>query len=264
MGCRGSWPVSGPEYQEFGGATSCYILKRGSHAVIVDCGTGLYRAGTLLYRCDQIDILLTHLHYDHLLGLLNWGVFPVPPRLFAPFGHWYGEDSLAQFIHPPFWPYTQRAELHDVSSPGQVELEGVRVLFHPSNHPDGASILRLETEDGALCAAVDYEHSAPFPAHMAQGCAVILYDGMYLEEEYAQHRGWGHSTLEAGQAQARDNPAARVIITHHNPGREDEALRALERKAAVDTPNLCFAREGDIIDLAPTENHPRKREGELL
>lgn len=251
MGCRGSWPVSGLEYQEFGGATSCYILKRGGHAVVLDCGSGLYRGKELLRDCDQIDVLLTHLHYDHLIGLLNWGVFPVPPRLFAQFGNWYGEETLARFISPPFWPYTQQARLHSVSSPGRVELDGVQVLFYPSNHPDGASILRLETEEGAVCAAFDYEHSIPFPGHMARDCSILLYDGMYTREEYRQRVGWGHSTWQEGCALARENPGSRLIITHHSPDRTDEALRELEREAMADMPGLRFAREGDVLDLAP-------------
>lgn len=261
MGCRGSWPVSGPEYREFGGATSCYILKRGGHAVILDCGSGLYRGKELLRDCSRIDVLLTHLHYDHLIGLLNWGVFPVPPRLFSRFGSWYGEETLTRFISPPFWPYTQQAELHDVPSPGRVELDGVRVLFHPSNHPDGASILRLETEDGAVCAAFDYEHSAPFPDHMARECSILLYDGMYTREEYRRHPGWGHSTWQEGCAAARRSRAARLVITHHSPDRTDEALRELEREAMADMPGLRFAREGDILDLIPDGGETQEKRG---
>lgn len=250
MGCRGSWPVSGPEYLEFGGATSCYILKRGGHAVILDCGSGLYRAKDLLRGCERIDIFLTHLHYDHLIGLLNWGVFPVQPRFFAQFVNWFGRETLARFISPPFWPYTQQAELHEAPSPGQLWLDGVRVFFHPSNHPNGASILRVETEDGAVCAAFDYEHSAPFPTYMARDCSVLLYDGMYAQEEYPQHIGWGHSTWQEGQALAGDNPAGRLLITHHSPERTDAVLREMEREAMESAPNLRFAREGDVLELA--------------
>lgn len=249
MGCRGSWPVCGPEYLEFGGATSCYILKRGRHAVVFDCGSGLYRAEHVLRDCRQIDILLSHIHYDHLIGLLNWSVFPVPPRFFAQFGNWFGEKTLERFISPPFWPYTQEAELREVDSPGDLWLDDVRIRFHPSNHPDGASIIRAETEDGALCAAFDYEHSQPFPAYMAQDCSVLLYDGMYTEEEYRQRIGWGHSTWQEGRALTQRVPVRRILITHHDPQKTDDVLRELEREAMLSVPDLRFAREGDIWNL---------------
>ena len=44
FGCRGSMPVTGANFVEFGGETSCYILKKGDYALIVDCGSGLYNA----------------------------------------------------------------------------------------------------------------------------------------------------------------------------------------------------------------------------
>lgn len=249
MGCRGSWPVSGPEYQEFGGATSCYILKCGTHAVILDCGSGLYRAGALLRDCDQIDVLLTHLHYDHLIGLLNWSVFPVPPRIYGQFQSWFGQQTLARFISPPFWPYTQTADLREAASPGQLELDGVQASFYPSTHPDEASILRVDTPDGAVCAAFDYEHSDPFPPHMIEGCKVLLYDGMYTAQEYGQHVGWGHSTWQMGCALRRQYSTPQLYITHHSPNRSDAELRAIEREAMTDTPGIRFAREGDVLDL---------------
>lgn len=250
MGCRGSWPVCGPEYSEFGGATSCYILKRGGHAVILDCGSGLYRAKDVLRDCNQIDVLLTHIHYDHLIGLLNWSVFPIQPRFFSQFGRWFGDKTLERFISPPFWPYTQRAELHEVTSPSKLWLDDIQVCFHPSNHPDGASILRVETEDGVVCAAFDYEHSKPFPEYIVQDCALLLYDGMYTEEEYQQRIGWGHSTWKEGWKLTQRVPVGQIVITHHDPQKTDEVLRELEREAMLSVPNLHFAREGDVLALA--------------
>lgn len=52
LGCRGSWPVCGKKHLEFGGATSCYLIKDGDYALILDCGTGLYNAGALLRGCN--------------------------------------------------------------------------------------------------------------------------------------------------------------------------------------------------------------------
>ena len=47
-GSRGSMPMHGDEYSEFGGATSCYILKKGTYALVLDCGSGFVRAKELL------------------------------------------------------------------------------------------------------------------------------------------------------------------------------------------------------------------------
>ena len=76
LGCRGSYPVEGKQFTEYGGQTTCYVLKHGTHAVVLDCGTGLYGAEDLLSDCTVVDVLISHVHYDHVLGLLAMNVFP--------------------------------------------------------------------------------------------------------------------------------------------------------------------------------------------
>ena len=74
LGCRGSHPVFGAQYLEFGGQTSCYVIKCEDYAMVIDCGTGLYEARELLSDCEIVDVFLTHIHYDHVLGLLDFNV----------------------------------------------------------------------------------------------------------------------------------------------------------------------------------------------
>lgn len=210
-------------------------------------------AGGLLRDCARVDVLLTHIHYDHLIGLLNFGVFPKGARLrfFARFENWFGDETLKRFISPPFWPYTPDfGERINVRSPGEAALDdGVRVLFHPSCHPDGASLLRVETEDGAVCAAFDNEHTEPLPGQIGEDCALLLYDGMYTQEEYPSHVGWGHSYWQRGCEAAKRLRAGRLLITHHAPDKTDEALRALEREVQAACPGARFVRAGDEFDL---------------
>jgi len=255
LGCRGSWPVHGREFEEFGGATSSYLLKRGDYGIVLDCGSGLSMAGALLQDCGRVDILLTHIHYDHLIGLLSFGVFPRNARLrfFAQFDRWFGGGTLRRFMSPPFWPYTPDfGELCRVDSPGEAALyDGVRVLFHPACHPDGGSLLRLETEEGAVCAAFDNEHTEPLPKEIGADCALLLYDGMYTKEEYPSHAGWGHSYWQRGCEAAERLRAGRLLITHHAPDRTDAALLALEREAQAVLPSARFVRSGDWFNIRP-------------
>lgn len=253
LGSRGSWPVCGEKFLEFGGGTSCYVLKRGDYAVLIDCGSALCTGQELLAGCNRIDVLLTHVHYDHLLGLLNWNVFPQNARLrfFAPFDSWFGADTLIRFMSPPFWPYTpDMGTLVNVPSPGTAELEeGVLVRFHPSYHPDGACILRIDTPDGAVCAAFDYEHSGPFPLKLAEKCAVLLYDAMFTKEEYSNREGWGHSYWEEGGRVASQAGVGLLVMTHHSPDKSDLDLQEQERLAQLVIPGIRFARQGDVFIL---------------
>lgn len=257
LGSRGSRPASGPEVLEFGGGTTCCVCRRGDHAVVIDCGSGFYDSAEILRGCTRVDILLTHLHYDHLIGLLEWSVFPpaAQVRFFAPFDRWFGEETINRFLGPPFWPVTLPFGTPvTVTSPGEAELgDGMRARFHPSNHPDGASLIRLDTPEGDVCAAFDYEHVREFPEHLARGCDILLYDGMYTTEEYRKHVGWGHSCWEEGCRLANRLEVPRLVITHHHPRRSDSALREMEAAAKRLRPEVRFARAGDVFELSREE-----------
>ena len=71
-GTRGSLPTPGPSSQRYGGNTSCVGVEtdRPEHVVVLDAGSGIRALGGLLPDgIRRIDILLTHLHMDHILGL---------------------------------------------------------------------------------------------------------------------------------------------------------------------------------------------------
>ena len=253
LGARGSRPAHGEAYREFGGATSCYVLKRGAHAVVIDCGTGLYNAGSLLADCEKLDVLLTHVHYDHILGLMNTTVFPKTARLtfYGTFSQWLGEDTLRRFLSPPFWPYTpEMGELVDVAPKCICNTEQYLTFrFWPSNHPNGTSIIRVGTDEGAICVACDYEHGGDFPDDMAKECTILFYDAGYDESEYEAHRGWGHSTWQEGVALAKRLGVPQLILTHYAPDKDDASLRRLERRAKSEYGGARYARMGDAYDL---------------
>ena len=62
LGSRGTRPTHGKDFEIFGGQTTCFLIKHKKHAIIVDCGTGLYDAKELLKDCDIIDVFFTHIH----------------------------------------------------------------------------------------------------------------------------------------------------------------------------------------------------------
>ena len=254
LGCRGSRPVSGVNCQQFGGATSCYIIKAGQHAVVLDCGTGLYQAEPYLKDCTQIDILLTHLHYDHILGLLDWSVFPETARVrvYAGVEHYSRQYNPTDILKVPFWPISPEiGETICVGCHSTVYLnERVSARFAPANHPDDATIIRVDTDNGSMCLVCDWEHGVDVPAEMVEGCSFILYDGMFTEMEYPSRKGWGHSTWQEGVKLAQKMEIPHLVITHHLPERSDEDLLAMEAYARCAFPGIHFARAGDVYAMS--------------
>lgn len=116
FGTRGSIPVSGDAHAQFGGATSCLVLRVGSREFIFDAGSGLVEYSDQIMESYADDsgpmrtyLFLTHAHLDHLIGLPYFGplyaadshVHMWGPRTsrFESFG-----KAIENFIHPPFFP----------------------------------------------------------------------------------------------------------------------------------------------------------------
>ena len=74
-GTRGSNPVSGPDYVQFGGNTSCLEVRLNQELLIFDAGTGIRPLGYLLNENPpkDIHIILSHFHFDHLSGFPFFG-----------------------------------------------------------------------------------------------------------------------------------------------------------------------------------------------
>src|SRR6476660_7278389 len=109
-GTRGSLATPGPEMARYGGNTSCVGVRgREATVLVLDAGTGIRRmAKTLPDAVRRVDVLLTHLHLDHIQGL---GFFA---PLFRPDFevHIWGPGSatadlrtrLTRYISPPLFP----------------------------------------------------------------------------------------------------------------------------------------------------------------
>ena len=70
-GTRGSLASPGADTVRFGGNTSCISVEGSEGTLLVmDAGTGIRKLGiSLPENLKRVDILLTHLHMDHLQGL---------------------------------------------------------------------------------------------------------------------------------------------------------------------------------------------------
>jgi len=252
MGSRGSRPVHGRQYEIFGGQTTCFIVKHKDHAVVIDCGTGLFDAEHILSDCKIIDIVFTHVHYDHVIGLLDSSLFPKNARIsfFGTFRSWLASDTISEFYRHPFWPVQPNiGAICEITNDGtNYNLsDGFGVQAYKSNHPDSGNVIILNIGDKKLSFMFDVEIPGEFNLNIVKNSEILIFDGMFEDSDFEDHIGWGHSTYQEGCRLASVYNCKELLITHHNPKSTDEKLLALEEKAKIMFPNTRFCRAGDIF-----------------
>lgn len=263
-GVRGSIPCPGHDTLHYGGNTSCVEVRAGDRLLILDAGSGLQYFGQHLQAKGSIDadLLLSHLHYDHILGLPFFApAYDPGSRLRVWAGNCNGgvETALRQFLQPPFFPVPlqhlkARFSFRDFTSGDTLNLSSsVRVLTCALNHPDGATAYRIEFDGRAICYVTDTEHPTQgldaAIVNLIRDADIVIYDATYNNSDYPAHRGWGHSTWEAGLALCESAGARRLVVFHHAPERTDAELQWLDSELQRLKPGSVVAREGLVLQL---------------
>jgi len=272
-GTRGSLASPGPQTAGYGGNTSC-VEVRGADGqlLILDAGTGIRPlSATLDAQLPRVDILLTHLHMDHIQGL---GFFAglYKPDLEV---HVWGppsttlhlRDRLARYLSPPLFPVQMRdlpsrLMLHDVPlSDFEIEAMGIKasLVCHPGPtvgyriSENGKAVVYLPDHEPALGARRfpgDANWTSGF--ELAEEADLLIHDAQYTPEEYAEHIGWGHSSLPQALAFAAKAAAQEVVTFHHDPQHNDAMLDRMVEQArrAVKLPfTLVGGTEGATFAL---------------
>ena len=272
-GVRGSLAAPGPATARYGGNTSCVRVTAADGTVLVlDAGTGIRTlALELPAGLRRVDVLLTHLHMDHIIGLGFFGPIYVPGmevHIWGPASTTLSlEARLRRYLAPPLFPVLLRdlpcdLELHHTSrgrfTIGPFEVTAARVC-----HPGPTVGYRIEASGASLTYIPDHEpalgaRSFPLDAEwtsgieLAQDVDLLLHDAQYTREEYPDHVGWGHSTMHDALAFARLARVRHLVPFHHDPARDDAALDAALGAALADTkPDFPVtpAAEGHHFDL---------------
>jgi phosphoribosyl 1,2-cyclic phosphodiesterase len=273
-GTRGSIPAPGPHTLEFGGNTTCVeVLLLNGLRVVIDGGTGLRLLGQhLLEQHDpcRFHLLLTHGHWDHLLGIPFFEpiyrestkvIVDGWPPAFQAMTRVFDSHMGDGFFPVAFDHLKARIDYLNNLAHGPLELDGVLIDAIRLNHPQGGLAFRFKEGRHTMVFITDNELGAargrriPEFVEFAQGCDLLIHDAQYLPAEIAERRGWGHSTYEEVVALAQQAEVHNLLLTHHDPGRTDvgvEQIVALSREMAAGGGNPHYidaAREGACFRL---------------
>ena len=275
-GVRGSTPCAGPQYERYGGHSSCVALEAdGAQPLLFDLGTGLTPYGERCADDFHGSVLLTHLHWDHVQGLPFFTPLHRPGSTFDIYGPRQADgplgDVFAQMMRPPFFPIT----------PSQL---GADVRFHSTGDDDfpvgtakvrsrwvrhvgptlgyrvdwnGVSVAYIP-DHGPGCCPDDPDDFVPQEMlELCDGVDVLIHDAQHTPEEYEPKRHWGHCTVDYAVHVGREAGARQLALFHHDPAHGDDDIdeilkRAGDHSAHVNGPDVIAAAEGVVLNVVPS------------
>lgn len=243
-GTRGSVGRAGPSTVRYGGDTSSVeVSEPGGSVLVLDAGSGIVHAECAGWVAGRIDVLLTHLHMDHIQGL---GFFrplfepDVAVHVWGPISTVSLTERLSRYLSPPLFPVRLRdlpsVTVHDLA-PGSVQIGPFSVNADFIIHPGQTFGYRIEMGGRALAYLPDHEPAlgpgrVPSDPRWTSGHAlaadadVLIHDAQFTDDEYPGRVGWGHSSLTQALDFAELASVGKLVTFHHEPNHSDEQIDA--------------------------------------
>jgi phosphoribosyl 1,2-cyclic phosphodiesterase len=274
-GVRGSLPAAGRDYVRYGGHTSCLALTPDGASVptlILDAGTGLLQVMALLGGAPfDGTILLTHLHWDHVVGLPFFAVHECESTradvlLPEQENGASAARALGGLMSPPYFPVGP-SELRgrwtfETLAAGEHEIEGFTVLAREIPHKGGRTYgYRIGDGHCSIAYMPDHNPTAFGPGpdglgeyhaaalELAADVDVLVHDAQLLPQELTAEAHFGHAAADYAVALAERANARAVALFHHRLDRTDDELDALAARLAGRSPAVSVASEGVVLDL---------------
>ena len=195
----------------------------------------------------KLSILLSHLHLDHIIGLLTFVPMQANSQNRVIL---YTKSRVEQsplttqifgLFRPPYWPIAiedmcdiETVEIRDNES--FTPIEGVMVTPFTSNHQDKTTAFRIDADKSLVylldCEIDEKQEPSENIVNYCKDSDIILFDSAYLPEDYEKRRGWGHSSYRAGLRLAERSGCKQMIFCHFSYEYADQTLLTLDRELA--------------------------------
>ena len=264
-GVRGSIPCCTSETSRYGGDTACIEISCGDDIIVIDGGSGIRNFGLDLIRrgTEQLDLFVTHYHFDHLCGMPFFCSAYNPNVKVRAHGPILDNgvtlhDALSKLMEPPLFPVTTSVlnctTFSDFTLGAVMHLDnGAEIRTMRLNHPGGACGYRIEWKGRVIAIVTDFEHESDGPSDdmkaFVDGADLMVFDAMYTADDYPKYIGWGHSTDDICLQLAKEASIKQSILFHHAPYRTDEALDQIQAHVNAFSSNVTVGRQGMEIDL---------------
>jgi phosphoribosyl 1,2-cyclic phosphodiesterase len=236
--------------QTFGGHSSCVEIEAGTDQYFVcDMGSGARPFGAHVLarqsgRPAVVNIFMSHMHWDHIMGFPFFGPAYVPGTRLRFFGcHPDLEHALRRQQDPPSFPvpFSQLAAAIEfvALTPGETrEVSGVKVTPTPQFHSGESFGFRFERDARSWVYSTDSEHKLEDNRETQRivaffrGADLVVFDAMYsLAEAVSVKADWGHSSNVVGVELCQMAQVKKLALFHHEPANDDTAIQRILKDA---------------------------------
>jgi ribonuclease BN (tRNA processing enzyme) len=208
--------------------TCSAYLRDDRHVLLIDAGTGLQHLlehPGLLEGVDRVDLVLTHFHLDHVVGLSYLPALPLQPVVWGPGELVAGASTrsiLERLLGRPLFAApldSIAADVREITTHG-VDLDAFELSVRvQERHTDPTLAFRV----GDLLTYCTDTGPDPDTAHFAAGSGVLLHEAWHADASDDPF----HTTSRAAALIARDAGVEHLVLIHVNPQlRSDSALLA--------------------------------------
>ncbi|MCF8260411.1 MAG: MBL fold metallo-hydrolase [Melioribacteraceae bacterium] len=277
-GTRGSLPVPGEDTIQFGGNTPCLeIIDDNENKIIIDAGTGIRTLGRIIannHSTKNIDILLTHTHWDHIQGLPFFAPFFSNKFKINIHTNINGGSTLEQILdsqmQPPFFPVKKDVFSADINflridKDCILNFGDIRINAIETHHSQGTLSYKIQSANKTIVYMTDneiyYRDSDANPdfksikernsdlIEFAYNADYLIHDSMYKLQDFPNKLGWGHSNNIAAAHLAILADVKNLILFHYEPTYSDKDIIEL----VEETQNFVINHDSSIKVIAASE-----------
>ena len=265
-GVRGSNPTPDKNKIEYGGDTSCVEIRTASNdLIILDMGSGIRNLGNQILKDASspktINILLSHFHWDHIMGFLYFSPFFDGSYTFNIYGynkHTTTNDFSKKILDSTFWPVSMdmlNAKINFINLDGKpLNInENITIDYINHTHPNSATSYRVCTDGHSVVYTTDCEHPVNSLNNnvisIAQDADVLIHDSHFRHSELEDYKGWGHSSWKKSIDVAKKANVKKLCLFHYHPSYDDATVSAIEQKAKKVFTNVIASKQGLKIDF---------------
>jgi len=234
----------------FGGHTPCVEIEvAGDEYYVCDMGSGARPFGVHVLarqarRPATVNVLMSHVHWDHIMGFPFFGPAYVPGTRIRIHGcHDVLEEAFRLQQREPCFPvdFSQlgaSVEFVKLEAGKPNRVGALTVTPHLQLHSGDSFGYRIEHDGRSVIYSTDSEHKlenrkeAESFAAFFRDADLVIFDAMYaLAEAISVKADWGHSSNIVGVELCQMAHAKHLVLFHHEPANNDSTLEGLLKEA---------------------------------